>query len=84
MYPAIRRLEADLPTITHDGCPITETHMRNARKIMARTGRTYSLGKPAHHQKIDAGVTTVICHEAAADQRAAGWQTEPDYAAVSY
>lgn len=84
MYPAIRRLEADLKWITHDGCPITEAHMRNARKIMDRTGRTYTLGKPAHHQKIDAGVTTVICHEAAADQRAAGWIVKPDYAAISY
>lgn len=73
MFPAIRRLESDLTWITHDGCPITIAHMRNARKIMARTGRTYTLGKPAHHQKIDTAVTTVICHEAAADERAAGW-----------
>lgn len=84
MYPAIRRFEADLKWVTHDGCPITESHMRNARKIIARTGRTYTLGKPAAHQKIDAAVTSVICHEAAADQRAAGWAVEPDYAAVSY
>jgi hypothetical protein len=84
MFPAIRRFEADLKWITHDGCPLTEAHMRNARKIMDRSGRTYTLGKPAHHQKIDAGVTSVICHEAAADQRAAGWIIEPDYAAISY
>jgi len=84
MYPAIRRLEADLPTLTHDGCPITTAHMRNARKILARTGRTYTLGKPAAHQKIDAAVTTVLAHEAAADERAAGWIIEPDYAAISY
>jgi hypothetical protein len=38
-------------------------------------GRTYTLGKPAHHQKIDAAVTTVLAHEAAADERAAGWRT---------
>jgi phage terminase large subunit-like protein len=73
MYAAIRRFEADLRTITHDGCPTTEAHMRNARKIMNRTGRRYTLGKPAHHQKIDAAVTTVLAHEAAADERAAGW-----------
>lgn len=72
MYPAIRRFEADLKTLTHDGCPITAAHMRNARKIGSR-GRTYTLGKPANHQKIDAAVTSVICHEAAADERAAGW-----------
>lgn len=73
MFPAIRRFEADMPTITHDGCPLTVAHVRNARKIMARSGRTYTLGKPAHHQKIDAAVTTVLAHEAAADERAAGW-----------
>lgn len=74
MFEALRRFEADLPReITHDGCPITIAHMRNARKIMARTGRTYTLGKPAHHQKIDAAVTAVLAHEAAADERAAGW-----------
>lgn len=84
MYPAIRRFEADLKWITHDGCPITVTQMRNARKVMSRTGKYYNLGKPAHHQKIDTAVTSVICHEAAADQRAAGWVIEPDYAAISY
>lgn len=79
MYPAIRRVESDLRTLTHDGCPITIAHMRNARKIMARSGRTYTLGKPAHHQKIDAAVTTVLAHEAASDERAAGWlEKEPD------
>lgn len=74
MFPAIRRLEADLPTITNDGCPITLAHMRNARKILARSGRTYTLGKPAAHQKIDAAVTSVLAHEAASDERAEGWE----------
>lgn len=74
MYPAIRRFEADLPTITHDGCPITTTHMRNARKI-AR-GERYILGKPTQHQKIDASVTSIVCHEAASDMRAEGWGDE--------
>jgi phage terminase large subunit-like protein len=83
MYPAIRRLEADLKWITHDGCPITEAHMRNARKIVARTGRTYTLGKPANHQKIDAGVTTILAHEAAADERADGWK-EPERPKISH
>lgn len=80
MYPAIRRFEADLGSlITHDGCPTTATHVRNARKI-AR-GERYALGKPAQHQKIDVAVTSVICHEAASDERAAGWlpRAEPAY-----
>lgn len=78
MYAAIRRIEADLSWITHDGCPITVAHMRNARKIMDRSGRMYTLGKPAHHQKIDAAVTTVLAHEAASDMRAEGWPEEVD------
>lgn len=79
MYAAIRRFEADLRSglVTHDGCPITTAHMRNARKI-AKTADRYTLGKPAQHQKIDATVTSVICHEAAADERAAGWADQID------
>lgn len=74
MYPAVRRFESDLKNglITHDGCPITAAHMRNTRKIAVRADR-YILGKPSQHQKIDAAVTTVICHEAACDVRAEGW-----------
>ncbi len=73
MYPALRRFEADLTNraITHDGCPITTTHVGNARKLAK--GERYTLGKPSQDQKIDGGVTSVICHEAAADMRAAGW-----------
>lgn len=78
MFPAIRRFEADLSWITHDGCPITEAHMRNARKIMDRSGRYYTLGKPTNHQKIDSAVTSVICHEAASDARAEGWGDKVD------
>lgn len=82
MYPAIRRFEADLPTaITHDGCPITAAHMRNARKL-AR-GERYVLGKPTQHQKIDVAVTSVLAHEAASDERAAGW-VQTNYAAISF
>lgn len=74
VYAALRRFEADLEhgEITHDGCPITATHIDNARKL-ARSGDRYILGKPSQTQKIDAGVTTVLAHEAACDERAAGW-----------
>lgn len=79
MYPAIRRFEADLTAglLKHDGCPITATHVRNARKI-AKSADRYTLGKPTQHQKIDAAVTSVLCHEAAADERAAGWSDQVD------
>lgn len=78
MYPALRRFEADLDggLITHDGCPITVTHMGNARKIPR--GDRYTLGKPTQHQKIDAAVTCVLAHEAACDARADGWTGEPE------
>ena len=33
--------------------------------------------RPGGPRKIDAAVTTVLAHEAAADARATGWSTEP-------
>lgn len=79
MYPALRRFEADLQNglITQDGCPITATHIGNARKI-PQTRDRYILGKPAQSQKIDAAMTSVLAHEAAADERAAGWPEQVD------
>lgn len=72
MFPALRRFESDMKSIiTHDGCPVTAGHMRNARKFAKRNG--YILGKPSPQQKIDAAVTSVLAHEAASDMRAAGW-----------
>lgn len=78
VYEALRRFEADLKTglITQDGCPITNTQIGHARKIPH--GDLYTLGKPSQKQKIDAGVTTVLAHEAASDMRAAGWPDDDD------
>jgi len=77
VYAALRRFESDLKQglVHHDGCPITTTHMGNARKL-ARSGDMYILGKPSQDQKIDAAVTSVLAHEAACDSRASGWQAE--------
>lgn len=74
VYRALRRFESDLDQglITQDGCPITATHMGNARRI-AKSADRYGLGKPSQTQKIDAAVTTVLAHEAACDARADGW-----------
>lgn len=74
VYAALRRFEADLAAgqIKQDGCPITTTHMGNARKIAKSLDR-YGLGKPSQTQKIDAAVTAVLAHEAASDMRAEGW-----------
>lgn len=84
MHDALDRFSTDLTSgaLTHDGCLVTALHMSNARKI-ARTNDTYILGKPAQHQKIDAAVTSVLAHEAAADERASGWN-QNDYAAISF
>lgn len=72
VYQMLRRFEADLAgLITQDGCPITTTHMGHARKIPHQD--IYILGKPSQHQKIDAAVTSALCHEAASDARAEGW-----------
>lgn len=80
MHESLQRFMTDLTngSITHDGCPITETHMRNARKVPKPAGR-YLIGKPhgAYHQKIDAAMASVLAHEAASDARAAGLADEP-------
>jgi hypothetical protein len=81
MHASLERFVTDLTTgrITHDGCPITKTHIDNARKS-PKPGQKYLLAKPhgAYHQKIDAAMASVLAHEAAADCRAAGLDKEPD------
>lgn len=79
MYPALRRFESDLEhgLIKQDGCPVTATHVGNARKI-AQSRDRYILGKPSPKQKIDMAMVSVLAHEAAADERAAGWPDQVD------
>ncbi len=84
MHDALKRFSADLATTTiaHDGCPITATHMGNARKKAVPADR-FVLMKPAgaDHQKIDATMSSVLAHEAAFVARAACWNYYPT---VSY
>lgn len=80
MFDELRRFEADLGEgrITHDGCPITATHIRNAHKV-AKPGQKYILGKPdksKDHQKIDAAMASVLAHTAAMDAMADGWKKD--------
>lgn len=79
MFEAIARFETDLTQgrVTHDGCPITATHMANAVK-KNRPGQIYTLDKPEEHQKIDAAMTSILAHEAWADEKAAGWTEDDD------
>lgn len=84
MFEALERFVADLAAkrITHDGCPTTEAHMNNARKLVR--GTRYGIGKPSDAQKIDLAMCTVLAHEAAADARAAGWKPEPKRRAIFF
>lgn len=78
MHAELERFHTDITTkrLTHDGCPTTTEHVRNARMAHRRDGR-YVLAKPDVARKIDAAVASVVCHKAASDARAAGWSTEP-------
>lgn len=74
VWAALERFKTDLSTgaLTHDDCPITKIHMANTRKV-PKPGEKYTIGKKSPQQKIDSAMTSVICHEAACDARAAGW-----------
>ncbi|WP_431772192.1 hypothetical protein [Streptomyces cucumeris] len=80
MHEACERLLTDVTkkdsTFTHDGCEITAGHVENARAA-ARPGKRYVLTKASQAQKIDAGVTSVLAHEAAGDVIAAGLAVKP-------
>lgn len=70
MHDAAERMKTDIlapdSAFRHDGCPIVATHIANLR-MAARTDGRYTLTKPSQAQKIDAGVTSIICHEAWGD-----------------
>lgn len=85
MHASLERFVIDLGSgrIKHDGCPITTEHVRNARMLYRRDGR-YVLGKPDVARKIDAAVTSVLAHEAAADSRASGWGSEEELPPLTF
>lgn len=77
MFDALVRFLEDTAgrLTTHDGDPTVKVHALAARKV-AKPGDKYILGKPAETQKIDLLMADVLAHEAAADQRAEGWQKQ--------
>lgn len=79
MHAELERFVIDLGSgrLTHDGCPITTEHVRNARMAHRRDSR-YVLAKPDVARKIDAAVTSVLAHKAASDARATGWDDDDD------
>lgn len=86
MHAACERLLTDVVKtdsgFTHDGCQVTATQVRNARKT-PRPSNRYVLGKPSNMQKIDLCVTSVITHEAAGDATAAGLWRKKAYVYVA-
>lgn len=77
MFDALVRFLEDTTErlTTHDDDPTVRLHALAARKV-AKPGDKYILGKPAETQKIDLLMADVLAHEAAADQRAEGWQQQ--------
>jgi hypothetical protein len=85
MQAADMRLHTDVTkadsTFTHDGCPITEAHITAIHKD-PRPGGRYALVKPEDGRKIDTGITSILCHEAAGDVTAAGLWPKPEETAT--
>lgn len=73
MHAALERMLTDVNKadsgFTHDGCPTTALHMRNARKAARTLGSVprYILTKPGDGRKIDLAVASTLCHEAWGD-----------------
>jgi len=78
MFDEIRRFENDLreKRITHDGCPVTEVHIANARK-RAQRGQMYTLDKSEDHMKFDAAMASILAHSAAMVAVGDGWKQAP-------
>ena len=76
MHAALERFLTDMVEgrTSFDGCPDTARHLTNAKVSHRKDGR-YLLTKPDRDRKIDAAMTTVLAHDAAADARATGWDT---------
>ncbi|HTI26173.1 MAG TPA: hypothetical protein VL652_34610 [Kutzneria sp.] len=74
MQAAAERLHTDVTKAesawSHDGCTTTEAHVEATHKL-PRPGGRYVLTKPEDGRKIDASITSIICHEAAGDVTAA-------------
>lgn len=77
MFNALVRYREDLTEglTTHSSDVTAQSHALHARKV-AKRGDKFILGKPAEHMKIDILMADVMAHEAAADMRAEGWDTD--------
>ena len=76
MWAALERFRNDVVSdvaeaIRHDADETADVQLRNAI-MRGRTGKSYILGKPTQHQKIDVTMASVLAHEAVADAVAGG------------
>jgi hypothetical protein len=80
MHAACERLRTDVlkqhSGFTHDGCRVTEAHIRNTRTSLRPSADPkqpkYVLVKASPAQKIDMTISSVLVHEAVGDCIAAG------------
>lgn len=82
MHAALERICTDITSgdLTHDGCPITAVHVRNARKDRRRNGLVcIRKDRPGSPRKIDAAVMSTLAHEAAGDCIAEGLANRRTY-----
>lgn len=86
MWSSLERFRNDVVTdssaLRHDADPTTDIHLRNAI-MRGRTGKSYILGKPTQHQKIDVAMASVLAHEAVADAIAGGDLEKRDATGIS-
>lgn len=75
MWFALERFRNDVTTessaLRNEQDDVADTHLRNAI-MRGRTGKSYILGKPTQHQKIDVAMASVLAHEAVGDAIAGG------------
>lgn len=74
MSDALERSHTDITAgnVTHDGCPVTEQHYRNARKERRRGGTVITKDHPNSPRKIDAAMADTLASEARADALTSG------------
>jgi hypothetical protein len=86
MAAALERITTDIISgdLTHDGCPITAVHVRNARKDRRRNGLVcIRKDRPGSPRKVDMAVASALVHEAAGDCIADGLAIARSYGIYS-
>lgn len=80
MAEALERFRTDVLVagLKHDGCPITSKHVENAHADRRPQGVLIRKDRNVSKNKIDAVMSSALCHEAALDAKAAGWDKPVD------